>query len=487
MNTFVSGLTKTNHEAAYTSAMTTTQNGALTYASSLNHNVDLFGIIGSARGRNLNSHFDLAFAEAPDIAIRMVQWVRDIRGGAGERLTYRNLLNYLETQSNYHSVLESLIKKTPEIGRWDDILIFKTPKFKNIAFSMIKENIGNGLLHKWLPREKSNRVEDRAIAKELMQFLGLTPRQYRKMLVDGTKVVENQMCAQQWDAIKFQAVPSVASRRYSKAFSKNATDAYIQYLKDVANGTAKINASAIFPYDITSIALQNGNFAQEMAAEAQWNSLPNYMNGKRILPIIDTSSSMNSTVPGTKFSHMHMAITIGMYVAEKNVGAFKNVFMTFNTSPSMAVIPSGTLKERYHAVRGASWGGSTNFIATFELILNHAIKNKVPKDEMPEIIICPSDMQFNQAGRLTNFQAVRNLYENAGYDLPKLVFWQMNGSMSGSPVRANQPGVALVSGFSPAIMQSVLGDEAIVEKEVVKESPEDIMIKTLMVDRYDWQ
>ncbi|HET8687116.1 MAG TPA: DUF2828 family protein [Methanosarcina sp.] len=491
MNTFVQSLTTMNHIAAYDPSMTTTDNGAKTYASSLNHNVDLFQRIGSARGQNLNHQFDLAFAENPDLAIRMLLWVRDIRGGAGERQTFRTLLQYLETQEKYHQILLHVIAKTPEVGRFDDLLIFKTPEFKKVAYTLYAAALldGNALAAKWAHREKSNRQEDRQIAKELMEFMKLTPKQYRKMLVNGTNVVESHMCSKQWDNINFQAVPSVATRRYSKAFSKNAGDAYMAYMKQVLEGKAKINASSIFPYDVTSVATQISTPIQIMVAEAQWNALPNYMNGKRVLPIIDTSSSMTSVVPGTKFSHMHMAITLGMYVAEKNEGAFKNVFLTFNSVPRMKTIPNGTLVSRYQAIKGAEWGGSTNFQASFDLILDHAIKNKVPQDEMPEIVVCQSDMMFNQAGNLTNYQLIRNKFEDSGYTMPKLVFWQMNGSNTSSPVRSTQQGVSLISGFSPAIMKAVLGDSEIEETaktEVLKDTPEDTMKKALLVERYDW-
>lgn len=495
MNTFVNALNAANNAPVYDRSLTTTTNGAKTYSSSLNHNVDLFQRIGSARGVNLNDAFDKAFAENPDLAVRMLLWTRDIRGGAGERLTFRNLLTYLESQSKYHAVLETIIAKIPEYGRWDDILVFRTEKFKNIAYGVYRDALlaGNGLAHKWAPREKSNTSVDRQIAKELIAFLGWTPKHYRKILVEGTKVVETQMCAKNWDNINFEAVPSVATRRYTKAFAKNASESFKNHLINVLSGNAKINAGSIFPYDVTSVAVnRNVSEVQIAVAEAQWNALPNYMNGKRIVPVIDTSSSMDQIVPGTKFSHMHMAITLGMYVAEKNTGAFKNVFFTFNSTPRLSQIRPGNLAERYQQIKGSDWGGSTNLNATFDLLLNHAIKNNVPNDEMPEIVIIPSDMQFDQADRsyMTNYQNIRNRFENAGYTIPKIVFWQMNGSKSGSPVRHDQHNVALISGFSPAIMKAVLSDEPLeaeVASDVVKDSPEETMLKALMDDRYAWQ
>ena len=141
MNTFVNALNAANNAPVYDRSLTTTTNGAKTYSSSLNHNVDLFQRIGSARGVNLNDAFDKAFAENPDLAVRMLFWTRDIRGGAGERLTFRNLLKHMESQVKYHGVLENIISKIPEYGRWDDILGFQTEKFKTIAYTLIKKSL----------------------------------------------------------------------------------------------------------------------------------------------------------------------------------------------------------------------------------------------------------------------------------------------------------------------------------------------------------
>jgi hypothetical protein len=490
MNTFVNNIDTPERSdwMGYNKDMTITDNGALSYSSSLNHNVDLFFRIGSARGQNLNKEFDLAFAEDQNIAVRMLQWVRDVRGGSGERQTFRSILKHMEANEKYHSALLRVIQKIPEIGRWDDMLIFETPEFKTFAYMIIETAIkqGNGLVCKWLPREKANRKEDTRIAKELAEFMKLTPRQYRKMLVAGTEVVENQMCAKQWDVIDFQDVPSVATRRYAKAFEKNASASYEKYLENVASGDVKINADAVFPYDLTSVATQhNATPVSIKAAGLQWDALPDYTNGKRILAMIDLSESMSSAVPNSKHSHRHMAISLGLYVAEKNKGAFKNVFLAFSDDPVIGFVSGDTLVDKYCSIANSVVAYSTDFQKAFDYILNHAKKNNVPNEEMPEIIIVPSDMQFNQTGSSeTNFQALRTKYENAGYTMPKLVFWQMNGSKNDSPVRATQNNVSLISGFSPAILKAVLGDTDVLETP--KEDPIETMKKALLVDRYDW-
>lgn len=490
MNTFVNNIRAESSDwMGYNASIQLTDNGAVSYASSLNHNVDLFFRIGSARGQNLTKEFDMAFHEDEDTAIRMLQWVRDVRGGSGERETFRSILKHMESQSIYHAALVRVIGKIPEIGRFDDLFVFQTDKFKGIAYRLVASYLseGNALAAKWCPREKSNRKEDRQVAKELMAFMKLSPKQYRKMLVELTSAVETQMCAKEWNQINFQAVPSVASRRYAKAFGKNATVAYSDYLVKVAEGGAKMNASAIFPYDVASIATQwNSDSTSVLAADLQWKALPDYTNGKRILAMIDLSSSMNELVPGTRHSHRHMAISLGLYVAEKNKGAFKNVFLAFSNDPVIGRVKDGNIVARYQSIANSVVAYSTNFQKAFDYILSHAIKHKVSNDEMPEIIVVPSDMQFNLTGSHdTNFQAIRNKFENAGYTMPKLVFWQMNGSKSGTPVRASQDNVSLISGFSPAILKAVLGDTDV--KEEPKEDPIETMKKALYVERYNWQ
>lgn len=488
MNAFVNNIGVVSDELNV--SLTTTANGAISYASSLNANLDFFRLAGSSRGVDLQDRFKQAFAENEDLAVRCLLWLRDVRGGAGERQSFRNLLVSMEKSGRYDEVLEKIIPKIPEYGRFDDLLIFKTAKFSNLALDVYKKALmvdQNGLAAKWAPREKSRSKEDRMNALALMKHLDLSPKQYRKLIVSLTNVVETPMCKKDYSEIKYSAVPSVATRRYTKAFYRNDVTRYTQYLQDAIDGKVKVNASAIFPHDILA-NMSTG--PSEMIAEAQWKAMPNYLNDRRILPVIDVSSSMNSIVQGSKHTHMHIAISLGMYVAEKNTGAFKNVFLTFSGNPELAVIPEGkSIKDRYNFIKNSNWCGSTNLQKSFELILNHAVRNKVPKDQMPEIIIIPSDMQFNQADRnyMTNYQAIRNKYENAGYDIHHIVFWQLNGGYTDAQVRANQKNVSMISGFSPSILKAVLGGGEIEEEKVVEIDPIETMKNALLVDRYNWQ
>lgn len=484
MNAFVNGI---GHKISAPAAqIVTTDNGAKSYASTMNACLDFFRRAGSARGQNLNADFDRAYQEDADLAIRGLLWLRDIRGGAGEREAFRKIMIHMSKHEKYASLLSTLIELTPEYGRFDDLTIYDSGFAREKALEVFANAIKNqnGLAAKWAPREKSKKVSDRRFAVDLANKLGLNPKQYRKTIVELTKVVETQMCAKKWDGINYSHVPSVATRRYTKAFYKHDATRYAQFVADAANGKVKVNASAIFPHDIIQeSAIYDIGSTTEKLADAQWQAMPNFTNGRRILPVIDTSSSMTTLVPGTRMSHMHVAITLGMYVAEKNTGAFNNVFLTFNDNPTLERIHSNrSIFRRYQDVKGSNWGGSTNFQKSFDLILKHAVKNSVPQDQMPEIIIVVSDMQFNQAGNLTNYQAIRQKYEDAGYKIPQIVFWQLNGSKQDAQARHDTVGVSMISGFSPAVLKGVLSGDLNVEET----SPMQTMLDTLMVDRYNW-
>lgn len=508
MNTFVSNLqTSEEVKGVYDASKTQTENGAAAYVSSLNHNVDLFARLGSARGQNLNADFDKAFREDPEIAVRQILWLRDIRGGAGERTSARNLFLHLE--QNYEHVLARVIEKIPTWGRWDDLLVFKKTKFRMMAHNLIQKTLLEGMARvnagqeptmeqslcaKWMPREKSNSKEKSLKAHHLRKHMKMDAKAYRQTLSNLTQVVENQMCAKQFHNISYKNVPSVAMLRYASAFAEKDQSRYVEYLTEAIAGNAKMNAGAVFPHEVTQNVLSR-NMGRQLQAEAQWKNLPNYMNEKNVLVMVDLSSSMDSTIPGTTYTNKHVAISLAAYCASKNKGAFRGVFMSFAEEPTLGVVDvEGSLASIYWRIRGSQVGYTTNFNEAFDILLKHAKKHNVPQEEMPEFILVPSDMQFNEASgnRTTNFQEIRNSYEDAGYQMPNLVFWQMNGRIQSVPVRADTNGAVLVSGFSPAILKSVLSGESPDEPgekkvKVNQKTPKQVMLETLLVDRYDWQ
>lgn len=467
----------------------TTFNGAVTFTDSGSKVLNLFKSVGQ-RGANLSKELDLAIAENKNLAMRTVLWSRDIRGGAGEREVFRNLLRHMEI--TWQDNLISILPLIPELGRWDDLLIFETDFFKKKAFELIKNAIENknGLCAKWMPRQGKQAVE-------LRKFLGYSPKQWRKILVNLTKVVESQMCAKNWDSIVFDHVPSVAAARYQKAFNKHTPEKYKKYrdglvkIKEDGTTERKINTAAVFPYDVVK-SLNNGDPA---VANAQWKALPNFITGEfsRILPMVDLSVSMtnwsyyNQRKPIKIFvTPMDIAISIGLYVSEKQQGEFKGTWLNFSKLPKLRKFTGDlSLQNMYNQLDFNDWGGSTNIQAAFELILETARRNNVPQEEMPETLLILSDMEFDDAvstrrfGLSKDYALAKENFKQYGYKLPKIVFWHINGRSDNNPVEMHQTGTAMVSGFSPAIFKSICSNN------LENFTPYNVMLETLMNKKYD--
>lgn len=461
------------------SNMTRTTNGMAAQKTSFNSNVDLFAKVGSARGIDLSNLFRKAISEDRDIAVRILLWIRDIRGGAGERQTFRSLMNQF-SRENHIEFVSRVVSKIPEVGRWDDLweLIGLNPQLDFLITELVAQGLldKNGLLAKWLPREGKKH------SRFFMNQFELTPRNYRKLIVGLSKTVEQQMCAQQWDQIEFGKLPSIAAKNYQRAFKRNSPELYQEYVDGLATGKTKINASAIFPYDV--IRGLNGVAG---VADAQWKALPDYMadSEENVIGIVDVSPSMDDQAsPG--LTCKEVAISLGMYVAERSKGIFKDQFITFSGQPSLVDLSDcRSLAERYRKTRMANWGGSTNLEATFKLILNAAVKHRVPANEMPTKILLWSDMQFNQVDghfqRESAFEMIDRMYADAGYKRPAIIFWNLNAKYGNLPVSFGVGGTAMITGFSPAVMKSVLASTSIPEI-----TPLSILLDTVKVPRYDW-
>lgn len=470
-------------EAVNASGVTT--NGAVTNASSLNKNVDLFFLAGASRGKDIIGTFAGALAEDSEVAVRVLEWARDARGGAGERETFRKLFTYLIRTEP--TLAERLLVKVPELGRWDDILLTFGTVLERDALRMISfalNQVQDGLCAKWMPRQGPE-------ANKLRSYMKMTPKQYRKLLVGLSNTVEQKMCAQDWTGITYPHVPSVAAGRYQKAFLKHDPAGYAVFKEKLVTGEAKINASVSYPYDVIR-SLTKGD--REVAI-AQWKALPNYLEGsdENIMPVVDVSGSMGSVASGS-VTALDVAISLGLYVSERMGGAFKDTFMTFSGSPQMLKL-TGDLGKRYDQMARSDWGMNTDIGAVFKLILSAAKTGNVDQKEMPTKILILSDMEFDacvttgstaSAGRhstgspmsVSAMDFIEKEYEAAGYKVPQIVFWNLNGRVGNSPVTYNKVGAALVSGFSPSIVKSVLGGEEM--------TPISIMLKTVMVERYDF-
>lgn len=456
---------------------TRTTNGMPARVSTANACVDLFYKIGASRGKNIIPEFVAAYVENREVALRIALWVRDIRGGAGERKIFRDILQYLE-RTNVGDAI-ALMYKTPIVGRWDDLLVFHSEEAKHEAFNLIAVAIAHndGLCAKWMPRKGETALELRA-------YLGLSPKEYRKTLVGLTKVVETNMCAKDWDNINFSHVPSLAAARYRTAFYRN-TPKYKEYVDALVKGTdpkVKVNAQAVYPYDvIKTVLMQYGGISATEAAfvDKQWEALPNYMGSANVLPMVDVSGSMTCSAGGS-LSCLQVAVSLGLYCADKNTGKFKDLFLTFSERPELLTL-RGSVTQKMTQMKESSWGMNTNIGRAMDKILAVAKNGNVPQNEMPEMLVIFSDMQFDRCADFDDsaMQMFSRKFEAAGYVMPQIVFWNLNAH-SNVPVSSTESGVALVSGFSPAIMKALLSGN------LEEFTPEAIMLKTVMSERYDF-
>ena len=459
-----------------------TANGMKARKSTANACVDLFYNIGASRGKNIVPQFTAAYVENSDLALRIALWARDARGGSGERELFRSILKYLEKTDKTAAL--ALLARVPELGRWDDIFVFTDPTLKSAAYVMLGNALRerNGLAAKWTPRKGE-------VAREIREFFGMTPKQYRKSLVALTNVVETQMCSNDWDNINYSHVPSVAHARYKKAFGRHGTT-YAEYVTKLVKGEAgaKINAGAVFPYDVLKGAVNRYSRSSMSkteldALQAQWDALPNYIGDANVLPMVDSSGSMTCSAGGhsskSGLSCLDVAISLGLYFADKNKGKFKDTFLTFSRNPKLVNL-KGNINQKIDQMNTGEVA-NTDLNKAFDLVLKTAVDNNVPQAEMPETIVIFSDMQFDQGVSHddTAIEMIARKYEAAGYELPKVVFWNLNAACGNAPVKFNKAGVALVSGFSPAVAQGILSGS------MDDFTPEAIMLKTVMKPRYD--
>lgn len=494
--------------------MTETTNGMPMRVSSKDYVVDLFFSIGAMRTMIEDEKilaFEKAFSENEELTTRVLLWSRDIRGGAGERSTFRTIVGHLCV--NNYQLAERILHKIPEVGRWDDVLEFMCTPAEIAALDLISAALNNedAMCAKWMPRYKSLTKKLRSmhnacasdkemeeatkkinehnlIVAKIRGRMGLNFKDYRKLLSRLSSTVEQKMCAKEWGKINYSHVPSIASKNYRKAFNRNDESRYQEYLNALTKGVegVKVNADAIFPHDVISPynLLRYGKSIhitpnEEQLAEAQWSALPDYMDNTKVLPMVDSSGSMQCDVGGGTTA-MQVAFSLGMYMSDKNTGDMKDVIMTFSNNPSLMKL-TGNLKSKLTQLKKAPWGMSTNIEEAFDTLLSFSVSNNIPSEDMPEVIIILSDMQFDVCTSdpsSTVLQMIKKEYKQHGYTVPKIVFWNINGKGT-TPVKATKEGTALVSGFSPAVLKSILGS-------INDFTPEGIMLKTILNERYNY-
>lgn len=445
-----------------------TENNAVTFIRSGSPLLDFYAQAGAMRN-NKDKALDLfkkAFAEDREKAVRILFYLRDVRGGQGERDLFRTCLEWLGV--TYKDIFEKIVEFVPEYGRFDD-LFFDNDKCFELIGNQIKKDMDSdtpSLLAKWLPTINASSNTTKAKAKFMAGKLGLHEIFYRKTLREirkKIKTVEEKMSANKWNEIDYSFVPSQASRIYKNAFLKHDEVRYGKFIEKAEKGEVKINASTLYPYQIYNSVQRD----YSRTLEALWNQLPDYTMGKNALVVADTSGSMSG-------DPMSVSVSLALYFAERNKGQFKDYFITFSEQPRLQRIVGKSLMDRMNSIQTGEVA-NTNLQAVFDLILDTAVRNNTPENELPDTIYIISDMEFDQCGDTdTNFELIKRKYSQFGYTMPNLVFWNVNASGSNLPVQKNEQGVSLVSGFSPVIFKMA----------VENKTPEQVMLDTINSERY---
>lgn len=481
---------------------TTTTNSAVTYQTSGNALVDLFAQAAAMRSDQIQAvHlFEKAYHADALGAIRTMFYLRDIRGGQGERTTFRSMFNWLS--ANHPDVASKLLHLIPEYGRWDDLLhcAWSHP-VRGKALNIFAEQLAKdyhelrtkgskasiSLAAKWAPSENASSKLTKEHARELRRVLCMDSRTYRKVLTEMRKhlrIVEASMSANNWETIEYSNVPSQASRIYRNAFLKHDTCRFKEFLQDVSSGKSTVNANATFPYEIVrdvqkemrTAFYDSGSKEKLQHLNNLWNALPDYFDGKQENSIVvaDTSGSM-AGLP------LDVCLSLAIYAAERNTGPFHGKFITFSARPDIQTIKGDTLDQKVRNLSKANWDMNTNVELVFNRILNYAVQEKVPPNQMVARIYIVSDMEFDEAcsGRSDKslFEEIGREYASKGYVMPELVFWNVNSSGKNVPMRYDATGVVLVSGASPSIFKNLLA-----AKENI--TPETVMWEILNSPRY---
>ena len=485
-----------------------TENGAIKRNTTHSDLLDMFAMGAAMRSRSdadVILMWRKAFAENPVYALKCLFYIRDVRGGQGERRFFRLCIRDLATQ-NTEALLRN-IEYIPEFGRYDDLYALIDTPAEEAAFAFIKKQLAldlqcetPSLLAKWLKSENTSSKESRRLAGRTRQYLGMSHKQYRKTLSTlrtRINVLEKLMSEGRWDEIEFDKIPSRAGIIYRNAFArhdierakseKNVTT-YADFAKDK---TTKVNAKVLNPVDIADQIFRkyNPTETERLMWDKYWSCLKDYYNGREEngIAVVDVSGSMTG-------QPMNAAVSMGAYIAERGKGPFKDHFITFSSNPALVRFEGVDIYDKFQRARQADWGGSTNIEATFDMMLNVALQNHVPASDMPQTLYIFSDMEFNgcmscgpanasrwgygnrinvgAAGITTLLEGIAQKWARYGYELPRVIFWNLNARQDNIPALGGR--FSYISGFSMAMIEEVLSGE----------DGYSLMMKKLNTDRY---
>ena len=483
-----------------------TENGAIGYKSTdsalVNINYKVSSLRQSEEDEIINL-FDKAFYEHKEYALKWLFFARDIREGLGERRLFRVCYKRL-VELDINAFYQNL-NNIPEYGRWDDLVSLSgisdiTDEYiVNIIQNQLGKDLNNyehkkpiSLLAKWLPSENASATNTKKLAKKIRRLLGMTPRKYRLMLSKlraYSNVVEVKMCNNEWDKIDYEKVPSLANLKYKNAFMEHDGRRRTQYLKSVAQGTNKMNMKVATPVDVVARYTENSYLSSSIGSldetlELAWKNLKDVIV-EDTLVVADGSGSMTIPVSG-RIRALDVANALAIYTSEHNSGIYKNQYITFSSRPQFVEFKeTDTLREKLLTATKHNECSNTDIEKVFNLILGVAIENNIPQEEMIKNILIISDMEFDRAqtcwgsdSLLTKplFKTIEERYNNAGYKLPKLIFWNVNSRTGTIPLLENELGVALVSGFSQNVLKMVMSG---------KLNPYEVLVETITNPRYD--
>ena len=473
--------------------VTRTENGAVTRKTTMSALLDLFGTGAAYRTRSESDCivlFQKAFDENPVYALKCLFYLRDARGGQGERRFFRVVIKWLA--DNKTAAMKRNLKYVPEFGRWDDLYVFVGTALEKDAFDLMGEQFvldlqckTPSLLAKWLKSENTSSADSRALATKTRKIFGLTPREYRKslsVLRARINVLERLMSAGQWDKIEFDKIPSKAGLVYRNAFARHDMERMrvdknaVAYKDFVQDKNTKVNAKALYPYEVVAKAVnftgimrswywnnhaEKDDPIERAAINKYWDNLEDYFNGASLdaLCMIDTSSSMWGTDASAP---INVAISIGLYAAERARGPFHGHYISFSSRPQLIETYGSDFVDKVKRIYSTNLCENTNIEAAFDMLLNTAIKSHCRQSDLPKTIIVVSDMQFDaQRGRygVSNATLMENIaykWQRAGYQMPELVYWNVQARGNNVIPMQAKDGITFCSGFSPVLFEQIM-------------------------------
>lgn len=493
MNKFVNAV---SYEADFNGVKTKTENGADARFSTGSKVLDMYGTIGALRNRSeyeIVEKFKASWNEDALLTLKMAFYARNIRGGLGERDTARTCLRWVA--QNYPETMVKNFENVVKFGRADDLYTFIDTPIEKDTWAFIKatlykdiermnEKKSISLMAKWLKSVNTSSKESRKLGAMTAYNLGLSEKEYRKLLAEMRRyigVLEVAMSSGDWKQVEYSAVPSRAMAKYRKAFKRHDSERFEKFLSRVEKGEVKINADILYPYDLVKKYLTScwDSYSREdRVVEAQWKALPNYIDGKNnVLVMADVSGSMYCADARPIAS----SIGLALYFAEHNQGDFHGLYMTFSRQPNFIKVQDGnTLCQNVKSVLNTGVGYDTNLEAAFDKILDTCIKNNISKEDMPKALVVVSDMQINcyNSGHGLDFVTEMALrFHQKGYTMPKLILWNVEARRDTFLASKTNPYVQFASGSSTSTFKSIL--------ESIGMDAYEAMMKTLSNPLYD--